>query len=93
MNKCSFWIALYIIYIFPEHEPIAVSRAVFVDGGFSLSWEREDNSTCDYVVEWYDASCRKDCPLDWIKVAAPNNFSSIESGMAAYIPTKDCVLL
>lgn len=93
MNKCSFWIALYIIYIFPEHEPIAASRAVFVDGGFSLSWEREDNSTCDYVVEWYDASCRKDCPLDWIKVAAPNNFSSIESGMAAYIPTKDCVLL
>lgn len=64
-----------------------------MDGGFSLSWEREDNSTCDYVVEWYDASCRKDCPLDWIKVAAPNNFSSIESGMAAYIPTKDCVLL
>ncbi|XP_011613799.2 LIF receptor subunit alpha a [Takifugu rubripes] len=67
-----------------ENEPIAVSRAVFLDGGFSLSWEREDNSTCDYVVEWYDASCRKDCPLDWIKVAAPNNFSSIES--ANFLP-------
>lgn len=63
-----------------------------MDGGFSLSWEREDNSSCDYVVEWYDAYCRKDCPLDWTKVAAPNNFS-VESGMAACIPTKDCVLL
>lgn len=71
------------MYIFPE--PIAVTRAVYMDGGFPLSWESDNNATCDYVVDWYDASCSKDCPLDWIKVAAGNNFSSIESGMSAYI--------
>uniref|UniRef100_H3DH16 LIF receptor subunit alpha a n=1 Tax=Tetraodon nigroviridis TaxID=99883 RepID=H3DH16_TETNG len=59
-----------------EKEPIAVSRAVYTNGGFPISWERDDNNgTCEYVVEWYNASCRKDCSVDWIKVATLNNFS------------------
>lgn len=71
------------MYIFPEK--VSVSRAVYMDGGFPLSWESDNNATCGYVVEWYDACCRKNCPVDWIKVASPNNFSSIESGMSTCV--------
>ncbi|XP_037633026.1 LIF receptor subunit alpha a [Sebastes umbrosus] len=60
-------------------EPHAVSRAVYTDSGFPLFWQSDANATCAYVVEWYDASCKRDCPVDWIKVAAGNTNISIES--------------
>ncbi|XP_071393652.1 LIF receptor subunit alpha a [Centroberyx affinis] len=58
----------------------AVSRAVYMDGGFPLSWQSDANASCGYVVEWHDASCLQDCPVEWTKVAADNTNVSAQSG-------------
>ncbi|XP_068167086.1 LIF receptor subunit alpha a isoform X2 [Antennarius striatus] len=55
-------------------EPPAVSRLTS-----PLHWQSRANATCGYVVEWHDASCMWDCPVDWIKVAPGSNNVSIES--------------
>uniref|UniRef100_UPI0037E707C7 LIF receptor subunit alpha a n=1 Tax=Semicossyphus pulcher TaxID=241346 RepID=UPI0037E707C7 len=60
-------------------DPLAVSRAVFTDRGFPLFWQSDANATCGYVVEWHDDSCTRNCPVEWIKVAAGNTNLSIES--------------
>nr|XP_019954662.1 PREDICTED: leukemia inhibitory factor receptor-like [Paralichthys olivaceus]XP_019954663.1 PREDICTED: leukemia inhibitory factor receptor-like [Paralichthys olivaceus] len=60
-------------------EPLAVSRAVYTERGFPLTWPSEANATCGYVVEWIDAVCSRDCSVEWIKVAAGNTNVSIES--------------
>ncbi|XP_070760842.1 LIF receptor subunit alpha a [Enoplosus armatus] len=60
-------------------EPLAVSRTVNTDRGFPLFWQSNANATSGYVVEWHDASCTWDCPVEWIKVAAGNTNVSIES--------------
>ncbi|KAM6943822.1 LIF receptor subunit alpha a [Lycodopsis pacificus] len=61
-------------------EPGSVSRAVvYTDTGFPLFWQRDDNATCSYVVEWYEASCKWNCPVGWIKVAAGTTNVSVES--------------
>ncbi|GAA6227437.1 leukemia inhibitory factor receptor-like [Lates japonicus] len=60
-------------------EPRAVPRAVFVDGGFPLFWQSDANTTCGYVVEWNDAFCTQNCPVEWIKVAAGNANVTVES--------------
>lgn len=69
------------IVLFPEMDPVAVSRVVYMDRGFPLFWQSYANATCGYVVEWHDASCTWDCPVEWIKVAAGTVNASIESGM------------
>lgn len=58
-----------------------MSRAVYMERGFHLFWQNDPNATCGYVVEWHDASCTWNCPVQWIKVAAGNSNASIESGM------------
>uniref|UniRef100_A0A4W6C5R5 LIF receptor subunit alpha a n=1 Tax=Lates calcarifer TaxID=8187 RepID=A0A4W6C5R5_LATCA len=63
-------------------EPQAVPRAVFVDGGFPLFWQSDANTTFGYVVEWNDAFCTQNCPVEWIKVAAGNTNVTVESGKA-----------
>lgn len=73
------------IVFFSDTELIVVSRAVYMDGGFPLLWPSDANATCGYMVEWYDASCTKNCPVEWIKVAAGNNNLSIDSGIPAII--------
>lgn len=60
-------------------EPLAVSRAIYTDRGFTLFWQSDANATCGYVVEWHDASCTRDCPVEWTKVAAGNTNVSVES--------------
>ncbi|XP_051279446.1 LIF receptor subunit alpha a [Dicentrarchus labrax] len=60
-------------------EPLVVSRAVHTDSGFPLFWWKDVNSTCGYVVEWHEASCKWDCPVEWIKVAARNTNVTVES--------------
>nr|XP_040051943.1 LIF receptor subunit alpha a [Gasterosteus aculeatus aculeatus] len=62
-------------------EPRSVSRVFYTDGGFPLSWERDDNATGAYVVDWYNAVCSslKNCPVGWIKLAAGNTSVSVES--------------
>nr|XP_046243813.1 LIF receptor subunit alpha a [Scatophagus argus]XP_046243814.1 LIF receptor subunit alpha a [Scatophagus argus]XP_046243815.1 LIF receptor subunit alpha a [Scatophagus argus] len=62
-----------------EVEPLAVSRVVYMNSGFPLFWKSDANATCGYVVEWYEASCTLDCPVEWIKVAAGNNNVSAQS--------------
>ncbi|CAJ1069097.1 LOW QUALITY PROTEIN: LIF receptor subunit alpha a [Xyrichtys novacula] len=57
----------------------AVSKAVYTDRGFPLSWQNDPNATCGYVVEWTDASCVKNCPVEWTKMSAGNTNVSIES--------------
>ncbi|KAM3867442.1 LIF receptor subunit alpha a [Diretmus argenteus] len=61
-------------------EPPAVSKAVYMDGGFPLSWQSDANASCGYVVEWRDASCLQDCLVEWTKVAAENTNVSAQSG-------------
>uniref|UniRef100_A0A8C2Z2C6 Fibronectin type-III domain-containing protein n=1 Tax=Cyclopterus lumpus TaxID=8103 RepID=A0A8C2Z2C6_CYCLU len=65
-------------------EPHSVSRAVYTGRGFPLYWQRDDNATCAYVVEWYESFCRWDCTVGWIKVAAGNTNVSVES--ADFLP-------
>ncbi|KAM9391455.1 LIF receptor subunit alpha a [Pholidichthys leucotaenia] len=60
-------------------EPNVVSRALYEDRGFSLYWSRDTNTTCGYVVDWYDASCTYNCLVDWIKVPDGNINVSIAS--------------
>lgn len=67
-------------FFLPDTEPPAVSRAVYMERGFPLSWQSDANTTCGYVVEWHDAFCTRDCPVEWIKVPAGNTNVSIESG-------------
>ncbi|KAM9360915.1 LIF receptor subunit alpha a [Symphorus nematophorus] len=62
-----------------DEKPLAVSRAVYSDRGFPLFWQSDANTTCGYVVQWHNASCKRDCPVDWIKMAAGNNNITIES--------------
>ncbi|KAM8759768.1 LIF receptor subunit alpha a isoform 3-T3 [Acanthopagrus schlegelii] len=62
-----------------DEESLAVSRAVYSDKGFPLYWSSIANATCGYMVEWYEASCKRDCPVEWIKVAAGNTNVSLES--------------
>lgn len=58
---------------------LGVSRVVYMDGGFPLSWQSNANATCGYVVEWQDALCIGDCPVEWIKLGPGNTNVSIES--------------
>ncbi|XP_037337701.2 LIF receptor subunit alpha a [Pungitius pungitius] len=58
-------------------EPSSVSRLVYTNGGFPLSWQRDDCATCAYVVEWYNAS--QNCPVGWIKLPAGTTTVSVES--------------
>ncbi|KAK5870947.1 hypothetical protein PBY51_003852 [Eleginops maclovinus] len=60
-------------------DPLAVSRAVYTDQGFSLFWQSDANATFAYVVEWCNASCKWNCLVDWINVAPGNTNVSIES--------------
>lgn len=62
-----------------DAEPLAVSRAFYSKQGFDLFWQSDVNATSGYVVEWHDASCMRDCPVEWTKVAAGNTNTSIES--------------
>lgn len=52
-----------------------------MESGFPVFWQNDPNATTGYVVEWHDASCTWNCPVEWIKVAAGNSNASIESGM------------
>ncbi|KAM4576252.1 LIF receptor subunit alpha a isoform 1-T2 [Odontesthes bonariensis] len=47
--------------------------------GFPLFWQHNANNTCSYVVDWHDASCPHDCPVEWIRVAPGSTNVSIES--------------
>ncbi|KAM6931118.1 LIF receptor subunit alpha a [Xenentodon cancila] len=60
-------------------EPPILPKAVYTNSGFSLSWQRNDSSSCSYVVEWHNASCASNCPVDWLRVAAGSTNVSIES--------------
>lgn len=72
-----------LCFFFSDAEPLAVSRIVYSNRGFPLFWQNNANATCGYVVEWHDASCVRDCPVEWIKVAAGITNALIESGMLA----------
>ncbi|KAK1892903.1 Leukemia inhibitory factor receptor [Dissostichus eleginoides] len=58
---------------------MVMATAVYTDSGFFLFWQSDVNTTCAYVVEWHNASCKWNCPVDWIKVAPGNTNVSIES--------------
>uniref|UniRef100_A0A672YUC5 Leukemia inhibitory factor receptor-like n=1 Tax=Sphaeramia orbicularis TaxID=375764 RepID=A0A672YUC5_9TELE len=69
--------------IIPRHftdvDLLAASKVAYTDGGFPLFWKSDANSSCGYVVQWNDAFCTRDCPVEWTKVAPGNNNISIES--------------
>ncbi|XP_041643097.1 LIF receptor subunit alpha a [Cheilinus undulatus] len=58
---------------------IAVSRAVYTDRGFNLHWQSDASATCGYVLEWFNAACSQNCPVEWLKVSAGNTNISLES--------------
>lgn len=47
---------------------LPVSRTVFGEGGFPLSWPAQPNASCDYVVQWHNATCSQGCEVDWTRV-------------------------
>lgn len=68
-------------FFFPDMEPPVLSRVEYTDSGFPLIWQQNASITCNYLIEWLDASCRHDCPVEWIRVNAGSTNISIESGM------------
>ncbi|KAM4746051.1 LIF receptor subunit alpha a isoform 2-T2 [Anableps anableps] len=62
-----------------DDELPAVAQTVYASSGFPLSWQQSGNSTCSYLVEWCDAECTQDCPVDWIRLDAGNTNVSIQS--------------
>ncbi|XP_024131397.1 LIF receptor subunit alpha a [Oryzias melastigma] len=64
---------------FIDEEPSALSKCVFNNSRISLFWQHSASNTCNYLVEWLDASCEHDCPVKWIRVAAGSTNLSIES--------------
>ncbi|XP_033828179.1 LIF receptor subunit alpha a [Periophthalmus magnuspinnatus] len=57
----------------------AITKVDFREGAFPLSWQSDANSSCGYIVEWYEASCQRDCPVEWIKVGEEITNVSIKS--------------
>ncbi|XP_053725931.1 LIF receptor subunit alpha a isoform X2 [Synchiropus splendidus] len=62
-----------------DRKLMTVSKAVYMDGGFPLLWLNDTNSSCGYVVEWYDSLCQLDCPLEWMKVTTGTTNVSLVS--------------
>ncbi|MEQ2284158.1 hypothetical protein AMECASPLE_018649, partial [Ameca splendens] len=62
-----------------DDEPPALAQTVYTSTGFPLSWQHNDNSTCGYLVEWCNALCTRDCPVDWIRLDAGNTNISVQS--------------
>ncbi|KAK7933522.1 hypothetical protein WMY93_004418 [Mugilogobius chulae] len=56
-----------------------ITKVDFREGAFPLSWESDANSSCGYVVEWHEASCLRDCPVEWIQVGEENTNVSVKS--------------
>lgn len=81
MKPFYFYIALHIFSL--DVDPPAVSRIVYSNRGFPLFWQDNANATCGYVLELHDASCIRDCPVEWIKVAAGITNVFFGSGMSA----------
>lgn len=63
----------------PDVDLLAVSRTYYTDGGFPLTWQSDSNATCGYVVQWFDAFCSHNCPLEWTKVPAGTTNITVES--------------
>ncbi|XP_076005508.1 LIF receptor subunit alpha a [Genypterus blacodes] len=76
-QPASLVLPLHVIDL--DVEAPTVSRAVYVDGGFPLSWQNNANATCGYVLEWHDSFCPQDCPVEWTKVKAGTTNVSFES--------------
>ncbi|XP_016898403.1 leukemia inhibitory factor receptor-like isoform X2 [Cynoglossus semilaevis] len=57
-----------MVFRLTETHTVAVSRTVYENSGFRLSWQSDANTTSDYVVEWHDSACSRNCPVEWIKV-------------------------
>ncbi|XP_029961330.1 LIF receptor subunit alpha a [Salarias fasciatus] len=62
---------------FTDADSLPVSRTDYTDRGFPLSWQ--SNTSCSFVVEWHNAACFHDCPVEWIRVAAGSTNASVES--------------
>uniref|UniRef100_A0A665T0M0 Leukemia inhibitory factor receptor-like n=1 Tax=Echeneis naucrates TaxID=173247 RepID=A0A665T0M0_ECHNA len=65
--------------LWTDVEPLAVSRAVYMDSGFFLLWQNNVDVTCGYIVEWNNASCDLNCHVEWLKVAKGYVNVSVES--------------
>lgn len=78
-NNLQLLHAVSIFSSFPDVEPLAVSKIDYVNGGFPLFWQSDANTTCGYVVEWNDAFCMQQCPVEWIKLAAGDTNVTVES--------------
>ncbi|XP_061755601.1 LIF receptor subunit alpha a [Nerophis ophidion] len=66
------------LHLTDQHN-IALSRVVYMDSGFPLVWQNDSNTSCGYVIEWHDACCQRDCPVEWLKLSTGNTNVSIES--------------
>ncbi|XP_017267919.1 LIF receptor subunit alpha a [Kryptolebias marmoratus] len=62
-----------------DMDPPVFSRTAFTDSGFPLTWQQNASTTCSYLIEWLDASCRHDCQVEWIRVNAGSTNVSIET--------------
>uniref|UniRef100_A0A665T1H9 Leukemia inhibitory factor receptor-like n=1 Tax=Echeneis naucrates TaxID=173247 RepID=A0A665T1H9_ECHNA len=69
----------FLFFLSSDVEPLAVSRAVYMDSGFFLLWQNNVDVTCGYIVEWNNASCDLNCHVEWLKVAKGYVNVSVES--------------
>ncbi|KAM5330385.1 leukemia inhibitory factor receptor isoform 2-T5 [Glossophaga mutica] len=61
------------------NDDLKTEQAVGMGKGILLTWNRDPNVTCDYVVKWCNSSQAEPCLMDWKKVPANSTETVIES--------------
>lgn len=65
---------------FLVEDDLKVEQTVGTGSGILLTWSRDPNMTCDYVIKWCNASQPEPCLTDWKKVPASSTEVLLESG-------------
>ncbi|XP_043077162.1 LIF receptor subunit alpha b [Puntigrus tetrazona] len=61
-----------IVPSYPDSE-VDISYISGGNGGFEMSWEESSYSTCGYVVEWFPTYKKRQCAVEWEKIAECNS--------------------
>ncbi|XP_048224494.1 leukemia inhibitory factor receptor isoform X2 [Perognathus longimembris pacificus] len=61
------------------NDDLQVEQVVGIGKKILLSWHRDPNMTCDYVIKWCNSSRSEHCLMDWKKVPSNSTETIIES--------------
>lgn len=60
-------------------DDIKIEQTVGMGKRILLTWQRDPNVTCDYVIKWCNASRAEPCLMDWKKVPSDSTETAVES--------------